>query len=1046
MKKSFLIVSGLVLAALPLCARTVALWPLNWDATADKPSGACAIAAENNLAIHSRATFTRDTTDIGWTLPPNPETRNLRFPSKRTDAAYGSVSSSSDNVGWLFANMNASFLAHVSVTNDFTLEGWFRMPVLPASGKFYFIANGDGNNASATCQRWFLTLRHNSPANSGVTWQIFSQRHNTGDAILATLDAAQVVSLTNGWHHFALSLEQRASDVVWRFYQDGTLLGSKTASKCTGNVASVNCFVLGGRNVDEWERIMKGSFSYCRFSDKALEPEDFLNWGGNMNRTMALWKLDRDAHGGINGAPSIGDEHLTGGFIAFHPWDMSGSAYSAGRFYPDSDCAFVGNPPNPTVTLPDGNAGSLFSRKYAMDSRLVVHEMGSELSLTNDFTVEGWLKLECRDSIYGLESLSRKRHLCGTRPGSVGWVLQLRRKSGMCEAVVFAQDETGVVMPEATLGDIAACEGRWVHLALSYDHEAGENATGVWNFYRDGVWTGSATNSVAPRDGAVDATSRRLIFGPQTTWSVYSLPGKIDCWRASRAVLQPSQFLCATNGTAATDVLALWPMNTKNGLYIDGTDVIDGKYTFEDPLGAQYMVVSGDGAPEVPGLSAAANGCAEFRSADGNDRKLSYVICHDEDAVGTLANTNGCTLEVYLYPTYQPTGSEYEFIFIANNGALGRLGENSVGYTHINLTYRAGGFILWVTDVVSDRQFLDGDGQPILLPLNTWSHLALTFHKEGATCVFDLYIDGTKRGTISASGTPRVPSLLLLGGRYTSESSFRGKMSLLRISKGVLSANEFMCARSAVPESRAYWPLDGASALDLTGRINGTDGLSDFTAASGVTGLAAGARNRVPRPDTSPNFTGDASANAGAVQMAVGGYAQASLAGSYVDIDDSFTVEGWINWACSQGAAAEVICDTYAGGKGGWKLVLDSTGTVPAVRLYAAGAFPVSVLADGVLMADASSLEGSWHHLALRYDAVAGDGVWSLLVDGEVTGSVTNAWRPSGIFDRAEFRLGAFGGDTTFAGGYDVWRISRGVRSADDILWMPPKGTLMIFR
>ena len=166
----------------------------------------------------------------------------------------------------------------------------------------------------------------------------------------------------------------------------------------------------------------------------------------------------------------------------------------------------------------------------------------------------------------------------------------------------------------------------------------------------------------------------------------------------------------------------------------------------------------------------------------------------------------------------------------------------------------------------------------------------------------------------------------------------------------------------------------------------------------------------------------------------------------YVDLDDSFTAEGWINWARSQGAVAEVVCGTYASGQGGWKLVLDSTGAAPTLRLRADGEFPVSALANGVLMADALSLEGTWHHLALRYDAAVGNGTWSLLVDGVAAGSVTNAWRPSSIFDRAEFRLGAFDGDTSFVGGYDMWRISRGVRSADAILWMPPKGTLMIFR
>ena len=46
---------------------------------------------------------------------------------------------------------------YVSVTKDFTLEGWFRMPDLPASGQFYFIANGDGNYNAADSHRWFLT-------------------------------------------------------------------------------------------------------------------------------------------------------------------------------------------------------------------------------------------------------------------------------------------------------------------------------------------------------------------------------------------------------------------------------------------------------------------------------------------------------------------------------------------------------------------------------------------------------------------------------------------------------------------------------------------------------------------------------------------------------------------------------------------------------------------------------------------------------------------------------------------------------------------------
>ena len=1041
MRTEKLLTVCLGLAASSLSARTVALWPLNWNGDAGNVNCRCALDVANNMSVDANLGYTPGQgAELGWALPPNPNRpRRWRFNPMHNSVTYSDGAASAKNFAY-----SGTFGRHVSVTNDFTIEGWCRFPALPASGKLFFVVSCDGNNTAGDSSRWFLTLRNNNPANSGVTWQIYSNREATGDAILATLSDSQVGALTNRWCHFALSHERRSGDAIWRIYQDGVMLGTKTCGRYADSLGSSITFSLGGRN--KTGDVFHGSLAYCRVSDKVLAPAEFLNADGDTHETVALWKLDRDSYGGISGAPSVGDAHLTGGFVNFHTWTLTDAAYSGSLLYVDSDCAFTGNPPNPTVVLPNGNVGSLFARKYARTSRQIIHDVGSELSLTNDFTVEGWLKLECRDFAYEVETSRRFRHLCGTRINKIGWVFQFGRRSGTDAACITVQDETGVLLADAPLGDISACEGKWAHVALVYSHAAGENATGVWSCYVDGTLTGSATNSVAPRDGGVDPAYRRLAFGSMAEAADNSLPGKLDCWRASKSALQPAQFMCTANGAAATDVLALWPMNAQNGVYIDGTDVATGAYTFEEPLGSQYMATACDGAPEVSGVSTAANGSAAF-SVDGNGSR-SYLLCNDESTSAAMANTGNYTFETYLYRTAQPTGNDYEFILLTSKGGVGQLTGNNIGTLHVNLTYRSYGFQMFARGVFSgDQKFVDGNGQDIMLPLNTWVHLALTYRIENGNGIFDLYLDGVKKGTLSNAVTASyTPERLYLGGRYTSASSWRGKMSTVRISRGALDPSEFLCARSAAPESRAYWPLDGVPALDLTGRVDGIEGMNDFTTWSDVTGLAGGARVRVPRPDTSTNFAGNASANAGAVQFAAGGYAQAKEAGTYVDLDDSFTVEGWINWARSQGAVAEVVCGTYASGKGGWKLVLDSTGATPTLRLRVDGEFPVSALANGVLMADASSLEGSWHHLALRYDAAADDGAWSLLVDGVAAGSVTNAWRPSSIFDRAEFRLGAFDGDASFAGGYDMWRISRGIRTVDDILWVIPSGTTVIFR
>lgn len=62
-------------------ARTVALWPLEWDVQNQARDGRCAISADNNLSFDSNLVCEYVTNaGWGWTLPPNPDTtENMLF-------------------------------------------------------------------------------------------------------------------------------------------------------------------------------------------------------------------------------------------------------------------------------------------------------------------------------------------------------------------------------------------------------------------------------------------------------------------------------------------------------------------------------------------------------------------------------------------------------------------------------------------------------------------------------------------------------------------------------------------------------------------------------------------------------------------------------------------------------------------------------------------------------------------------------------------------------------------------------------------------------
>ena len=1039
--KSMLMAMGMAVVG-TVSAETVALWPLNWDKTNGRLDGRCAIDSANDLSHDANVGYDWGTSaGLGWTLPPNPDAATHLFEPVKSSVVFADGAAQGKNYAY---STTAARL--VRADRDFTVETWIHFSELPAAGGLYFVLDCDGTDSSAPDQRWFLTLRNKSGADtSGVSWQLYAAANGIGDTLLHRLSAGEVAALTVGWHHLALTYNHQTA--VWTFYQDGVQWGSVTGKALSTTAKTNGFFGLGGRNNG---RAPKGAFTYCRISDKVLQPSEFLLQ--KQVETVGFWKLNRDAYGNVNGAPSEGSAHLGNGFAAWTPNPGSAAQYSDSVLSADSDCAFTGNPPNTKVALPNGNAGSLLSRQHVAQSAMRVDNLGYGLSLTNDFTVEGWVKTEVRDST-SPSGANDYHHLIGTRvDGAAGWVFQFHgclSGTGALDLCVHAQDGQGVVHSGGTaLADFSAYRGKWTHVALAYDCDGGDNGRGLWTCYVNGVPAGSCENDVAPRDGgyAANANAGRVKFGPMQ-YADHAFYGKFDCWRVSKAALRPTQLLCAATGCeVASDVMALWPLNAQRGVAVDGTDVV-GAYSFQQAFDAKYLVTAFADAPDVPGLSAASNGSAGFRSTAGGARSYLLLNGNSAGAVSSFADPSGSTFEAYVKRT---EGSSGDFILIGA-GAPGTF--PAIGEMRMNLTYANGypnkGFCLYVNGMTwssgtpmqgGDAQFKDAKGNVIDLTPHVWVHLALVRSVAGNVTTYTLYLDGEEKGHVSGTGTGKALDVVYIGGRPSSDGSFHGQLSCLRLSRGARTPETFLCAQRSNTVTAACWPLDAnGGTLDLTSHVHGAYGRETFVPQGAVQGADEGASGCVPRPDDTPDYVGDRTANCGAVGLADGSSLLVTDMGACADVTASFTVEGWLKWADTQEAGRLVVAGTYdssADVLGGWQLVLDKTGAAPALKLRVKGRQPVGTIAEGVLLADASALRGEWRHLALRYNNASGNGTWSLLVDGRETGAVVeNVWTPVETLGVQGFRLGASSGETSCAGLYDMWRIKGGVLGKDELLW-----------
>ena len=1054
--KAFLIMAVALAAASAAQAKTIALWPVEYDSSLTTFDGSSAILPGDSLSI-----YTDDTTVSGiaagvdWNLPPNLGDDKLLFDPVNRTAITGTLGAPTDAKGMTMRCTSANVVNHLYPTNDFTLEGWFTMTEYKTDNWVVFMQQGMGSGGNGG---WFIAFLFSESRK----W--FRLTAAGGDVAFDDLTAEETVAVTNGWNHFALTCKHdyNASQSAWTMYFNGVSKGTIIRPRVTSVNNSHQAFEFGGRYNSKSNRFF-GGFDYWRLSDEVLAPSQFLNAGGagtvipeptHTTSTVAYWKLGANADGTIDGSDYVGSADLSDGL---HDLPATTSGFFSGMV-PSGECAFNGNPPNPTVTLASPNSGSALSlpKTGSSDSAkngtvLVVSNLGTELSFGNDFTVEGWIKPRWKTGTAGVG------YLFGTRYDGIGWVLGVNANN---QAYIFAQDGSGTFHNSVVIHTMPAnWLEKWTHIALVYSASTGN---GTWSLYADGVLLGTLAN---PRTSTASNATFRIGGRETRDWT---FAGNYDCFRVSKSALSPSQFLCAANGTAATDVLAFWPLDTQDGVSWDLHDET-GTYTLRALRGANYRPVADASAPTVsnPDTSEHFNGCAAstrgsvaFGSADGSTRTRSFLTTSDPTVMAAISSKNGFTIEGYFKRAAATAGDEYLFI-------APKTTPFDTTMPQISFIYSSNGFYIHDTKFSNFGNGVSGSfagtGDQ---PIGEWRHFALTYqgvesknanNQTVLTSTWKLYINGTLSETLSRATLGAVsadnPRWFAIGSRPSNGNAFRGSVSSVRISNTVLEPGQFLCDAGTLPvptapETLAYWPLDSAdgTAFDLAPKTDPVGYSFYYYAAAAVSGSADKALGGLPEgvEPTLPRT------NTGSVTLTGGSsdYMRTAYLGRRLALDKDFTVEGWFKWNAATRGRRNVLAGTYdVVSLKGWRLEIDDTGDAPRFRIFARAGALCSPLVDATFGNRTVAVE-KWSHVAISYNPYVGRGTWTLRVNGKEVGTVENLWRDDSISGASDtFVLGNYcdtlvGG---FGGAYDMWRVSKGFVATENLIWSPP-GLIIFFR
>ena len=1058
---------GIVIFAMAgsVSAKTVALWPLNVnkDGSLD---GRCAVHPANDLTYSTTATKERSGT--AWSVPPNPDSGVHVF----TPYDIGAVSAPSGGSPMAKGTSATPALFNaLCCTNDFTVEGWIRLDALPAVGSYIslFESRVGGNQIF-----WTIRQRKDSADNSFYTFECYWRGNSSegspgGDNTLCTI-GGDASAYLGQWHHVALTRFVEGAYTKLAMYVDGVRVADPVSVSKLSKLNSESFEVyLGGRS----NMGTAAALNYWRVSDVALNPSEFLNAPGTGGQaydlpvgkeTVAYWPLRKQADGTIDYRDHAGTAHLSTGFQ-----EDTTKCYE--MTLERGVSAFKGQPPNsailiPTDTeqglhVPNGNQDSLGAFRYPTFGR--IYKLGSSPRAdphSASFTLEAYYRPSLREQTYASttdESVATFWTSMDKGTTTNGWSLQIVRDAEglaggssrwrlvfMDSASTAGDTSTYVAAGDFTGGTFREGDNIWRHIALAYDKTGGAGGFGEWRLYVDGAACGTVANVRAP----AAKTNGEYVYLAGNGGLPGQVYGYFDCIAYSEgAAISPEKFLCETNNPTANNKLkALLPLDADvlNDMMaytrcVRGNTFFYFQYTYNRSM----HPVACDNGPVVTNPDPLFNqtgavGGATFQS--GSDGAKSMLMTRDGRVLELFSDGGkDMTIEGF-FKRNAAIGSEWHICFAAY--ALNGTADAALFMT----SYRANNR-MQISDSAIDKggdSYFNSAENP-LSDMNDWTHLAWVRKSRSWT----LYQNGNLVGTVSA-GTRKTlnAQALRIGGRM--EHTWRGDMAEIRISRGALATNEFLCAAPQVQNppppaeadgTQAFWYLDGEGAsVDLA---NATMASGAFSFAGTAQGGAPAGMSR--HADDSGLFDDSSRPNAGSVAVSASPLT-ASRLGDDLDVTKTFTVEGWFRrTAATPVSGTEIVCGTWDG-SAGWYLAL-VPGNDGKLHFAVRAQSLLTPYANGIFPVGAGPADG-WHHLALVHDTDTG--TWTLRVDDESLGEVA-CITPArfGSCGTHDFMLGS----ATFAGSFDIWRVSRVVRSPDSddgalfkVLYKRERGTLIIFK